>query len=52
LMLRSLISYEPPLYQVLSLPPHPLGCPARDEIRQRERQRALYPIRKIKEAVQ
>ena len=52
LILRSLIVYEPPLYQVLSLPPHPLIPPTREEIRQRQRERNLYHIRKIQEALQ
>lgn len=51
LVLRSLILYEPPLYQVLSLPPHPLIPPTREEIRQRQRDRNLYHIRKIQEAL-
>jgi hypothetical protein len=52
LILRSLIAYEPPLYQVLSLPPHPLIPPTREEMRQRQRERNLYHIRKIQEALQ
>ena len=52
LILRSLIAYEPPLYQVLSLPPHPLIPPTREEIRQRQREKNLYHIRKIQEALQ
>lgn len=51
LILRSLILYEPPLYQVLSLPPRPLIPPTREEIRQRQRDRNLYHIRKIQEAL-
>lgn len=52
LILRSLIAYEFPLYQVLSLPPHPLIPPTREEIRQKQRERNLYHIRKIREALQ
>ncbi len=52
LILRSLIAYEPPLYQVLSLPPHPVSPPTREEIRQRQRERNLHHIRKIQEALQ
>lgn len=51
LILRSLIAYEPPLYQVLSLPPHPLIPPTREEIMQKQRERHLYHIRKIQEAL-
>jgi len=52
LIMRSLIAYEPPLYQVLSLPPYPVSPPAREEIRQRQRERNLYHIRNIREALQ
>ena len=52
LILRSLIAYEPPLYQVLSLPPHPVSPPTTEEIRQKQRERNLYHIRKIREALQ
>lgn len=52
LIMRSLILYEPPLYQVLSLPPHPVSPPTREEIRQRQRERNLYHIRKIRETLQ
>jgi hypothetical protein len=36
LVLRSLLAYEPPLYQVLSLPPQPVILPSREERSQRE----------------
>jgi len=52
LIMRSLIAYEPPLYQVLSLPSHPVSPPTREEMRQRQRQRTLSHIRKIQEALQ
>jgi len=52
LIMRSLIAYEPPLYQVLSLPPHPVSPPTREEIRQRQQERNLYHMRKIREALQ
>ena len=51
LIMRSLIAYDPPLYQVLSLPPHPLCPPTADEMRQRRRERTLSHIRKIQEAL-
>ena len=51
LILRSLIAYEPPLYQVLSLPSHPVRPPTKDEIRQNQRGRNLHYIRKIQEAL-
>lgn len=52
LIMRSLIAYEPPLYQVLSLPPQPVSPPTREGIRQRQRERNLYHIKKIREAFQ
>lgn len=52
LLLRSLIAYEYPLYQVLSLPLHPVSPPTKEEISQRQRERNLYHIRKIREALQ
>jgi hypothetical protein len=51
LILRSLIAYEPPLYQVLSLPPHPLSPPTAAQMRQRQRERNLFYIKKIQEAL-
>lgn len=52
LILRSLIAYEPPLYQVLSLPPDPVSPPTREQIRQKQRETNLCHIRKIREALQ
>ena len=52
LIMRSLLAYEPPLYQVLSLPPHPVSPPAREEIRQRQQEGNLSHIRKIQETLQ
>jgi len=52
LIMRSLIAYEPPLYQVLSLPPHPVSPPTREQMRQRQQERNLSHIRKIREALQ
>lgn len=51
LIMRSLIAYSPPLYQVLSLPPHPVSPPTREEMRQRQRERNLFYIKKIREAL-
>jgi hypothetical protein len=44
LISKSLLAYEHPIYQVLSLPAEPVTPPAREEISQR--------IRKIREALQ
>lgn len=52
LIMRSLIAYEPPLYQVLSLPLELIRPPSKEEIRERQRERALQYIRKIQEALQ
>lgn len=52
LIMRSLLAYEPPLYQVLSLPPHPVSPPAREEIRQIQQEGNLSHIRKIQETLQ
>jgi hypothetical protein len=52
LVLRSLLAYEPPLYQVLSLPPHPVILPSREERSQREEQIARSYFKKIKQMLQ
>lgn len=51
LILRSLLAYEFPIYQVLSLPPQPVAPPSREEIMQQRRQRTLKHIRKIQEVI-
>lgn len=52
LVLRSLLAYEAPLYQVLSLPPHPVILPSREERSQREEQIARSYFKKIKQMLQ
>jgi hypothetical protein len=52
LILRSLLAYEPPIYQVLSLPPQPVACPSREEIMQQRRKRTLKHIKNIQEVIQ
>jgi hypothetical protein len=52
LILRSLLAYEPPIYQVLSLPPQPVACPSREEMMQHRHQRTLKHIKKIQEVLQ
>jgi len=49
LLLRSLLAYEPPLYQVLSLPPHPVILPSREERSRREEEVAQSHFKKIKQ---
>jgi len=48
---RSLLAYEPPLYQILSLPSRPIALLPPEEIVVRQRQTALQAIRKIQEAL-
>ena len=52
LILRSLLAYEPPIYQVLSLPPQPIACPSREDMMQQRRQRTLKHIKNIQEVLQ
>jgi hypothetical protein len=47
LVLRALLAYEPPLYQVLSLPPAPVILPSREESSRREEQIARSYFKKI-----
>ena len=42
LVQRSLVAYQPPLYQVLSLPPRPVILPSREERSQREEEIAQF----------
>ena len=48
---RSLLAYEPPLYQILSLPARPVAPLPPEEIITRERQTALQAIRQIQGAL-
>jgi hypothetical protein len=50
LVQRSLLAYEPPLYQILSLPARPVILLPPEEILARQREAALTAIRKIQEA--
>ena len=52
LVLRSLLAYQPPLYQVLSLPPVPVILPSREERSRREEQIARSYFKKIKQMLQ
>jgi hypothetical protein len=47
LVLRSLLAYESPLYQVLSLPPQPVILPSREERSQKEEEIARSYFKKI-----
>lgn len=48
---RSLLAYEHPIYQVLSLPSQPVAPPSKEEILQKQRQTALEHINKIQQAL-
>jgi hypothetical protein len=52
LVLRSLLAYQPPLYQVLSLPPQPVILPSREERSRREEEIARSHFKKIKQMLQ
>ena len=52
LVLRSLVAYESPLYQVLSLPPRPMILPSREGRSQREEEMARSYFKKIKHILQ
>jgi hypothetical protein len=52
LVLRSLLAYKPPLYQVLSLPPQPMVLPSREGRSQREEEIARSYFKKIKQMLQ
>jgi hypothetical protein len=52
LIQSSLLAFEAPLYQVLSLPPRPVILPSREERSQREEQIARSCLNKIKQMLQ
>ncbi len=52
LILRSLVAYEPPLYQVLSLPPRPMILPSGEKGSPREEEIARSYFQKIKQMLQ
>jgi hypothetical protein len=52
LVQRSLLAYQAPLYQVLSLPPQPVILPSREERAQREEEIARSYLKKIKQMLQ
>lgn len=51
LVLRSLLAYDPPLYQILSLPPNPVLLPSKEERTQREHEKAIHFFKTIQEAL-
>ena len=52
LISKSLLAYEHPIYQVLSLPPQPVIPLTREEIIQQQRERTSQHMKKIREALQ
>jgi hypothetical protein len=52
LILRSLVAYEAPLYQILSLPSEPMILPSREGRSQREEEMARSYFKKIKHILQ
>ena len=51
LILRSLIAYDPPLYQILSLPSCPVLLPSREERERREHEKAIHFFKTIQEVL-
>ncbi len=49
LVKRSLVAYDSPLYQVLSLPPKPVALSSRQDRAEQERELARYHFQKIRE---
>ena len=51
LISKSLLAYEHPMYQVLSLPPEPATPLAREQVIQRQRERTSQHMKKIREGL-
>jgi len=47
----SLLAYEPPLYQILSLPPEPVLLPSREERDTKEHEKAMRFLKSIQEVL-
>jgi len=52
LIRRSLIAYDSPLYQVLSLPPKPIPLASKEERERQEQDVARHHFKKIREVLQ
>lgn len=52
LVRRSLLAYEFPLYQILSLPPKPIALPSKEERERQEQEIAHQYLKKIREILQ
>jgi len=51
LMIRSLIDYRYPIYQVLALPDKPVTPPTKEELAEAKRQQDLSYIQKVKQVI-
>jgi len=51
LVIRSLLAYRAPIYQILSLPSHPVIVPSKEPLDQSERDNARGHIKKIMEVL-
>ena len=51
LMLRSLVAYDPPLYQILSLPSCPVLLPSREERERKDHEKAIHFFKTIQEVL-
>jgi hypothetical protein len=51
LILRSLVAYDPPLYQILSLPSCPVLLPSREKMERREHEKAIHFFKTIQEVL-
>jgi len=52
LIRRSLLAYEFPLYQILSLPPRPMALPSKEDRARQEQEIAHQAFKKIREILQ
>jgi len=51
LIVRSLVAYDPPLYQILSLPSRPVLLPSGEEWERREHEKAIHFFKTIQEVL-
>jgi hypothetical protein len=51
LVLGSLVAYDPPLYQILSLPPGPVVVSSREERERKEHEKAIHFFKTIQEVL-
>lgn len=51
LVMRSLLAYDPPLYQILSLPSCPVGVPSGEERERTEHEKAIHFFKSIQEVL-